>query len=472
MLNIVCVNAGNYLGRGADYVNILADMVGRNISKETAYKFVCFTDDADFKKYSGSEELKLYDSEIDLRPLPVDGLKGWWNKLALFKKGIFPDGDMILYLDLDTVITSGLDDIIKYDGEFAILRDFYRPDGLQSSVMAWEANRHTHIWREWLRHGCPRTDGGDQAWIETRMSNPDIWQDLFPDFFVSYKVHAAREISKNARMVIFHGNPRPHEIKGGWMPHVWKVGGGTTLELKHVCNTDEDTIAGNIRNALKLPFPWLNMLDAHDRHAVIVGGAPSLKNDIAEIHERQRQGQFIFSTNGTYNYLIENDILPDAHVMMDAREENKEFIRPISDSVHYYASQCHLAVFEKAKNLDVVLWHPMIDGVLGVIGENTGDPLVGGGTSVGLKSIALAWILGYRSFHIYGMDSSYTGGENHAYKQPLNDGERVIEVVMNGKKYQAAPWMATQVENFKELVKALVEGGCTMTVHGEGLLPD
>jgi hypothetical protein len=31
MLRIVCVNAGNYQGRGAQYVNILFDSVRRNL---------------------------------------------------------------------------------------------------------------------------------------------------------------------------------------------------------------------------------------------------------------------------------------------------------------------------------------------------------------------------------------------------------------------------------------------------------
>lgn len=459
MLNIICVNAGDYLGKGVEYVNILANMVARNISKETPYKFICFTD-----------TLGDYDCEIDVRPLPVDGLEGWWNKLALFKEGIFPDGDRILYLDLDTVITSGLDEIIKYDGDFAILRDFYRPDGLQSSVMAWKADGPSSIlWSEWLRAGMPKDEYGDQRWIEKRVYNPDIWQDIYPECFVSYKVHAAREISKNARMVIFHGHPRPHEVKSGWMPHVWKIDGGTTLELKHVCNTYNEQIVANIKNALTLPYPWLQLTDAHDGHAVIVGGGPSLKDDLKEIRERQNRGQVIFSTNGTLKYLLENGIAPDCHVMIDAREENAEFV--FNGPLCYYASQCHPSVFAKTDK-DVVLFHSFFsDDIFNVIGHDTGDPMIGGGCTVSLHSIALAWTLGYRNFHLYGMDSSYET-HNHAYAQSLNDNDKIIEVVMNDKKYQTAPWMATQVEHFKALAKELVEGGCVVTVHGYGLLPD
>lgn len=464
MLNIVCVNADNYLGRGADYVNILADMVARNISDKIAYKFICFTDTP-----------QGIDAEVDIRPLPVDGLDGWWNKLALFKEGLFPKGDRILYLDLDTVITGGLDDIIKYDGEFAILRDFIRQEGFQSSVMAWKSGFGNDIWRAYEITERSQIEGGDQYWIEIYAGlmhiKHDFLQDLYPDAFVSYKLGATYNIPKNCKMVIFHGKPRPHEVVDGWVPKVWKIGGGTTLELQHICNTEEQNLIDNIKNSLSLSLPKLEMIPAHDGHAVIVGGAPSLKRHLDEIRERQKHGQVIFSTNNTYNYLVKNGIIPDCHVMIDARPENAEFL-PCADhnSVCYYASQCHPSIFENAKN--VVLWHSMDEGIQQYIGNDTGDPLVGGGSTVGMKSLALAWILGYRQFHLYGMDSSYENEEHHAYPQKLNDNEKILELFMGDKKYFTAPWMCTQVENFKEVAKELVSGGCIITVHGTGLLPD
>lgn len=461
MLNIVCVNAGNYLGRGAEYVNILHDMVGRNINTETPYKFVCFTDDP-----------TDLDIEIDARPLPEQGLTGWWNKLSLFKDGLFPDGDRILYFDLDTIITSGLDEIIKYNGEFAILRDFYRPDGLQSSVMAWEAGKHTNLWANWIAANKPILHGGDQEWIERNISNADIWQKLYPQAFVSFKVHAFSDVPQNAKVVIFHGLPRPHEVLSGWAGNIWKIGGGSILSLIHICNTENTQIADNIKTNIQSKFPFIKMVEPHDKHAVIVGGAPSLKDNINEIDLRQEHGQDIFSTNNTYKYLRDNGIKADFHVMVDAREENIEFVP--AQTKCFYSSQVHPSVIHQAdmNGNDITLWHPMFDGILDIIGLNTGDALVGGGTTVGLKSIALAYILGYRKFHIYGMDSSYRGAMNHAYAQPLNDGEKVIEVTMNGNKYHAAPWMCAQVEDFKTIAQELVQQGCILTVHGDGLLPD
>ena len=48
--------------------------------------------------------------------------------------------------------------------------------------------------------------------------------------------------------------------------------------------------------------------------------------------------------------------------------------------------------------------------------------LIGGGTTVGLLAMSLAFLRGFRKIHLYGFDSCYRGDEHHAYAQNLNDG--------------------------------------------------
>lgn len=456
MLNFVCVNAGDYLGRGAEYVNILADMVGRNLPEKTAYKFICFTDTPDG-----------IDSAVDIRPLPAEGLKGWWNKVALFKKGLFPENDRIIYLDLDTCIVGALDGIITYDGEFALTRDFFRPDTFQSGVMMWRSGFGAHLWDNYVAAGCPDIDGGDQVWIRNN-SKPDCLQSIFPLSFVSYKVHCQRMFPKSAKAVCFHGLPRPHEFPSEWVKYVWKIGGGTALELQCVGNMAETDLIENIQNACKLPYERVKIETPHDGHAVIVGGAPSLLKAMPEIKMRADHGQTIFATNNTVSSLLLDGIVPDYQVILDGRKENAAFVGNVPCML---ASQCHPAVFEAAKENPITIWHSFADGLQEIVNDDSA--FIGAGlSSVGLKAIALAFTMGYRKIHIYGMDSSYTDGKHHAYPQSLNDGERVIDVECNGKKYTCAPWMAVQVEEFKSLAALLVAEGVILTVNGEGLLPD
>lgn len=461
-LNIVCVQRHNYLGRGIEYVNILFDMVHRNISDKIPYTFICFTD--------LTEGLN---PAIETRSLP-ENLIGWFNKLYLFKEGLFPDGDRIIYFDLDTVITGGLDDIIKYEGDFAILKDFYHPR-YAPGMMLWRAGKMAEIWESYEKGNFPTNlPLGDLTWINMVLADkPDVIQELFPWQVGSYKVHAQMAIPKGMRVVCFHGQPRPHECIG-WVPHVWKIGGGTTAELELVGNTGSGELVRNIRHSINLGLESLQSMEKHDGHACIVGGAPSLKTELESLRARKDHGQIIFATNNTYNYLLENGILPDFHVMLDAREGMVGFIPILAQCL--YSSQCHPEVFRKAKERgnDVYLWHHNaldIFEVLNGYGRNSEDAIIAGGQSVGLKAIAIAHFLGFREFHIYGMDSSYQDEEHHSYAQSLNDNETVMEVICDNVRFRAAPWMITQAEQFKDIVGKLTRDNCTLTIHGYGLIP-
>lgn len=449
MLQIVCLNAGNYLGRGKQYVEILRDSIFRNLPEEITAKFTVFTDD--HEDYG----------DIHKRPLPEPGLTGWWNKLALFKAGVFHPDEKILFFDLDTVIVSGLDEIVKYEGKFAILRDFYRFDGFGSGVMMWQGD-YSHIWDLWDLAGRPEISGGDQAWIELRLEKPDLWQEIFPGKFVSYKAHSANKIPKGAAVICFHGKPRPHEV-GGWVKSFWKVGGCSTLEFMNQANTEEGKLIDNIHHANSLGLPLLKLEPAHERHAVIIGGGPSVGSYLDEIKMRKENGQEIFSLNNSWQYLEENGVIPDYHVMLDARPENVAFVPKTGKG--YYASQCDPKVWEIAKN--PVMWnHSNAMNVTNVAG-----PFVAGGSTVGLSALSIAAMLGYRQIHIYGFDSSYDDDRHHAYPQDLNDNEKTLTVTVGDEEFHTAPWMAEQAVQFTELAPQLNSMGCVLTIHGHGLLP-
>jgi uncharacterized Rossmann fold enzyme len=465
MLHICCIRAGTAFAPA--YVDILFDSVRRNLADGFEGEFVCFTDQND-----------VLAPGISSRPLPAD-LPGWWSKLALFRPGLFPDGDRVLFLDLDTLITGRLDEIAAYDGPFAILRDFYRPNGLQSAVMAWEAGSYTGIWNTFEADRCPMSDpGGDQSWIEgiSLWLNPVVLlQDQFPGAFVSYKqINGPPE---KASVVCFHGRPRPHEVTIGWVPEVWKVGGMTRAELDSVCNTAKEKLAGNVRSAIARDLNWLDLAPGHEGHVCIVGGGPSLADSFDEIKMRVSHfGQKVWALNGAARFLYRNGICPDALIVADAREENVDFLAELNSGiVVYLASQCHPELFEASRDygLDVVLWHTNSPGMSDILSDEKARPvhLIGGGSTVGLNAMVLAVARGYREMHLYGFDSSYRDDDHHAYAQGLNDADRVADVLFGDKKFRASPWMVQQVNEFQDLAPGLVADGCTVTVHGDGLLP-
>ena len=458
MLRVITVNASNYLDRGVEYTNILFDMVRRNLPEGFEGTFTVFTDT------EGD-----YEQGIVVRPLPYQGLDGWWNKLSLFMPGLFDDGDRIVYIDLSNLITGRLDDIVGYDGSFAILRDFYRPDGLQSSFMSWEANTHQNIWLDWLAEGTPITAGGDQAWIEQKLHNYHLWQDMYPEKFISYKVSNG-VIPHKAAVVKFHGEPKPHEVKEGWVPRVWIVGGMTRAELDNVCNIEIKALNDNILSACERGLPWFDFnYKKHDGQAVIVGGGPSLKNHIEELRWRKRCGHTIISTNGTMQFLLNNGITPDYMVLLDARKDNVRFVqKPISGVKYLIASQCDPSIFDALEGFDVMVFHNTTPGAEILLkGYDKPTHLLGGGTTVVMKAMLLAELSGYQIIHLYGVDSCYLNGEHHSYSQSWNDGERVVDVLYEDKLFKCSGWMAQQGQDFIEFCQRFLG---TITVAGDGLL--
>lgn len=235
------------------------------------------------------------------------------------------------------------------------------------------------------------------------------------------------------------------------------------------CNTEDDAIYRNVRINGALDLPILQRVTPHDGHAVIVAGGPSAADFIEELRWRQSEGQHIFAMNGTASWLLKKGIVPDFHVIMDARPWNSRFIEGDERTTLYLASQCDPSVFKAAKGRNVVLFHRDCGGNSGHLEKRATVPL-GFGTTVGVTAIQIAHELGYKKIHLYGFDSCYREGEGHAYTQPENDGEQIIDVTVAGRPFKCSPWMVRQAEEFRELAAGFAETDSTVTIHGDGLL--
>lgn len=482
----VCVNVGPRYGM--EYVSILRDMVLRN-SGNMPYDqaWFCVTDRPD-------------ELPEGVYPIPADpALPGWWQKVRLFAPDMpWEPGDRVVYFDLDVAITGRLEDLVETKG---IIRDWHWPM-FNSSVMVWDAGEHANIWTDFSpylidHHAEPeiaallpkgQINAGDQHWI-TRCA-PD-WP-IFPfDWCRSYRdSHGWPQ--NGCKVVVFHGNPKPSDIDTGWVPNVWKPGGFTSLpEFKGV-NTTHDQRLDNVRSAIKRDLEWFTGFRDEGQTAVIVCGAPSMKDYVSEIRAHQKRGARIITVNNAWRFLVANRITPDVHVMLDARPQNAEFVKDAPKSMRFVlASQCHPDVFDALEGYEVSIWHSgtgdniAMQEVLADFWDEGPNQkpciLIPGGSTVGLRSLWLATYSGFRTIHVYGLDSSYADdGSHHAYAQPLNDGETVLEVVRGEKSYRCAPWMTRQASEFQETWNDLRnytdEAGkrapVTVHVHGRGLIPD
>lgn len=246
------------------------------------------------------------------------------------------------------------------------------------------------------------------------------------------------------------------------------------VEIDALCNSTHEQIFENVRiNSARDDVPWLNPVDVHDGHAVMVGGGPSLVGDVEGIRARKANGQTIFALNGAAAFLKSHGIEVDYQLVLDARPENVKFLKDRAAQKYLLGSQCHPSLFDELRGCDVTLFHWGMDGILEHLPKGRRVTLLAGSYVLGPIAMSAATVLGFRKLHLYGYDSSDADdGSVHAYDQAETDPEkRRLDVIVAGRKFRCSFAMFKQAETFPQFASMLAEHGCTITVHGDGLLP-
>lgn len=233
-----------------------------------------------------------------------------------------------------------------------------------------------------------------------------------------------------------------------------------------------------MRENCKRDLPWFVQLPRHQGIGVAVAGGPSLKTRLGAIRRRKKDGECIVALNGTAALLRQNGVEPDIVAFVDMSDKVCGFIgEEPDDCLYLVASSCHPSVLDKLRGRNVMLWHQDINHAESeaILSQYPDKPssLIGGGSTIGLRIMNLFFLMGFRTWHHYGLDSSYADdGSDHAYTK--HDGPELesMEVMVNGRRYRVSPWMARQAEEFKEFYAQFRNHGCRITVHGEGLIPD
>lgn len=200
MLTLACV-----LRSGGEYEERHVERLMRQVEGRLSapYRFVC-----------------LSDATVLCERIPlVMGWPGWWSKIEMFRPGLFDD--RVLYLDLDVMVVGALDDLAFHPGPFVISHDFIptrmkdgRPIGskFNSSVMAWTPSPETErIYTEFTPAVMDRLRG-DQDHVAEIMPKATTFG---LGLVVSYKAHVRSlgRIPASARIVVYHGRPKPWDVK-------------------------------------------------------------------------------------------------------------------------------------------------------------------------------------------------------------------------------------------------------------------
>ncbi len=189
-------------------VYALQRAVARNLP--ISHQFFCLSNDLDPAEAAahGVATLPLLGSET-----------GWWAKVNLFNTNIVPLDLEVLYLDLDVVVRNDLVPIVGCQGDLVMIENFgpNKPHAAHnSSVMRWRQTVDTAKIYDCFDSAVMDELHGDQCWIWRVMG--DAIRDFPDDRVRSYKYHC-RGKGPSGDVVVFHGQPKPHQVNEPWVRH-------------------------------------------------------------------------------------------------------------------------------------------------------------------------------------------------------------------------------------------------------------
>jgi hypothetical protein len=222
-------------------------------------------------------------------------------------------------------------------------------------------------------------------------------------------------------------------------------------------------------SALARGYPVVEKLESNWRPLAIVGGGPSVSKDIERLRNWKAQHPYaeIWCVNAALDWLLERGVEIDGYAACDSHPLIGKYLANAPDGPTYYlSSTCHPEAFDAVAGKNVIVWHAGVND----LEYPKGHGVVGGGPTIMTRAPMLAYCLGYRDVHLFGADSSYSGGCSHAYPgMPVP--KKLINVRLDGVIYVTEAELLHQAAYFQAIQEFYQTRGARFAVHGEGLGP-
>ena len=229
-------------------------------------------------------------------------------------------------------------------------------------------------------------------------------------------------------------------------------------------------LSTHIKYALSLGLPELTpALCSHDGTFVIAGAGPSLASTLDELREERVKGRPICAVKAAHDFLVKNGIEPELFLSIDPRDRRNNVQEKTEDTIYLLASRCAPEMFDHLKDRKVMLFHAAcVEEEHQAIGKNVF--LIGGTSTSGLRAINVGYIMGYRKFVLYGMDScNAQDGITKRVDGSLTG--QTIDVYVggpSGRKFICNVAMAEQASSFQQIWQMMPDA--QLEIKGDGLL--
>ncbi len=212
---------------------------------------------------------------------------------------------------------------------------------------------------------------------------------------------------------------------------------------------DDETLYGHMDLALARGLPVIDRPGPVRSEVIaIVASGPKVATQLDTIREAKKTGTKIVAVRGAHDWLIAHDIIPDYALTIDPLPDSWHCFELKRPDIHYMiASQCHPNIFDHLADMFVQVWNPLITKDQ----KRPKGMLIGGGTTSGLRAIAVFYVLGYRKFALFGFDSCMDGqtlridGSGKKDMDPVNE----VRIERDGESFYCTPAMALQADQFQ-----------------------
>ncbi len=220
----------------------------------------------------------------------------------------------------------------------------------------------------------------------------------------------------------------------------------------------------------------VRLAPAHKRKAILACYGPSIRKNIGLLKDQSAADDAdVISVSGSHDFLLSHGIVPTYHVECDPRAHKADNIDKAHPDVQYLmGSAVHPVLLDKLDGADVALWHIATSEHIRKFTQELNEPgklIITGGASVGLRAVSLLYNMGYREFHIYGMDCSFAdeGKEQWAGKHAGRRQDVVQIATVSGELFHTSLVLVSYATEFIEMIQRM-SAGVDIRLYGEGLL--